>query len=491
MNRAAFLRILSSVTVCATAATAGAQEQPTTAPSTPSAATTVTLAEQPYVDRSFGFSIRPFSDCTVVRHKRMDSEGDVELAQFVHPQRGWVTTVRLAHTTKPFTPDDLLAGLEEKLSEQYRGLKIERREKLKLAHRDAVRLAGTVPVAGTLWFRQQAAIFCKDNEFFVIVFNVPAADRTKGEELFDGMIRSFDILRSEMTQELLQKSLAQGAEWLRSVAKDRALGRNLMKEHYLRILLDGHDVGYLWLQESRTAVDRRDGVGIRHEGWLFDADGKVKRQVTQMFLSDDLTAERWETMVEVVSPPKGTAPAQRLVTLEQGVRDADKLLIGFSKAPNSTEMSDKVVEIPESYGPAAVFTLFPRAVDLSKPELYAFVSYNSERQGLVLRTLRVLEPQQNITIEGRTLRVTKIEDSEGLIPPISEIYVDDKGRLIRIVAGNLEMLATDLDKIKALYAGKVAATEQMVRPLAPSSDKAPAAKKAPGAKAGKPKGGNR
>jgi len=466
------------------AATAGNAQAPTpNAASQPAAPEPVALADQPYVDASFGFSIRPFRDCTVVRHKRMDSDGDVELAQFSQPQRGWIMTIRLARTSRMFNPDDLLSGLAEKLTAQYPEMKILAKDKLRLAGRDAVRLAATVPLGSTLWFRQQTAIFYRQNEFFVIVLNVPAADRDVAEKLFAEITRSFEIIRSEMTQELLQQALARGTELLRSIAQDRKLGARLVHEHYLRILVDGKDSGYLWLREMRLAVDRRDGVGLRQEGWLFDADGNVRRQLTEMFLSDDMTAERWNTTVDVISPARGTSPARKLTTLEQGVRDGDKLLVAFSRSPNSTEMSDKVVEIPESYAPGAVFTLFPRIADLGRPGLYAFVSFNSERQGLVLRTLRIVEGRQNLTIDGRRISATRIEDSEGLIPPVSEIYVDDAGQLARIVAGNIEMLATTLEKLRPLYAQKIADTEKLVRQIVRPPGAAPGAKKpAPGAK---------
>jgi len=140
------------------------------------------------------------------------------------------------------------------------------------------------------------------------------------------------------------------------------------------------------------------------------------------------------------------------------------------------------VESPESYAPGAVFTLFPRIADLGRPALYAFVSFNSERQGLVLRTLRIVEGRQNLAVDGRRVSATRIEDSEGLIPPVSEIYVDDAGRLVRIVAGNIEMLATTLERIRPLYADKVAATEQLARQLGKPGGTPAARKTAPGGK---------
>ena len=78
----------------------------------------------------------------------------------------------------------------------------------------------------------------------------------------------------------------------------------------------------------------------------------------------------------------------------------------------------------------------------------------------------------DIRIDGRSVRTTRIEDSEGLIPPVNEMYVGPDGRLVKIVAGNLEMIATSKEKIKAMYGDRAAEVERTLRQLAAAQRRA-------------------
>lgn len=447
---------------------------PAQAPDTQAAGllATVRLADPPYVDASFGFSLQPFSDADILRQKRPTDDGDIELVQFFHYRLNWAMTVSLARTEGITTPDARLARLEEKLLAQHKDARIARRDTPVIAGFDAARISALAAVTGVEWFLQQAIIAVRPAESFRIVFNTPAAHRSVAEPLFDEMLASFKMLRSEMTQELLGAGLERGTNLLRSLADQRSVSRNLVEEQYLRFLAEGRDVGYLWLRELRTTQNRREGVGLHQEGWLFDPDGTVKVQINDAFLADDLAYERWENRVQVLRPAAGQSPVQLLVTLEQAVREKDRLLVAFTKAANDPKLEDKSIVVSASFAPFALFTLFPRLVDLARPELYVFSAYNSERRGLVMRALRVAGPQ-NILVDGRSVRVTRIEDSEGLIPPVNEMYVDAQGRLARVVAGNVEMIQTSRDKIRSMYGERMAQAQRTFQQLMQAARPAP------------------
>jgi len=441
------------------------------------------LAEQPYVDGTFGFSIRPFAEATVIRQKETVEDGDVELVQFLNYRLNWGLAVRLARTTRALSPDEMLEGLAEKLARSNPDIEIFRKDKLTLAGRPAVRLAGSCTVGRSRWLRQQAVIFLRPDEFFVIIFNAPLGYRAQVEPLFDAIVGSFEILRSEVMREQIEKALERGARFLSSVDLRRRPADNLIQEGYMRFVIDGRDAGYVWLQERRTTFEKRDGVFLRQEGWLFEPDGTVKRQLSEIFASDDMTRERWSTRAEVIPPAEGSTPPRVLVTLEQGMREGDKLVLAYTGSPNAVKMTDKVLELPDGYAPQALFSLFPRMIDLSRPDLYAFAAYNSDRRGFVIRTLRVVG-RQDILLDGRSVRTTRLEDSEGLVPPITENYVDPQGRLVRVVAGKLEMIATPPERIRSLYGEKVAAVDRALRPPRPRGEPAGPAE----GKAGAPKG---
>jgi hypothetical protein len=426
---------------------------------------TIGIAETPYVDASFGFSIRPFDGADVTRQKRMTDTGDVELVQFFHVRLNWGMTVSLSQGAQAVSSESLLAGLEARLPNGATGCTVLRRDAFQHKGRAAARLAAECTVQKEPWLQQLAAVAFNDTEYFVILFNTPAKHRDKAERLFDEMIASFDVVRSEMSQAILQQALRRGETLLQHVARNGMLSRQLVKERYLRLVMDGRDAGFIWMTEFPAIQSKRDGVGLHEEAWIFEKDGRIVRQLNDMFLADDLTYERWRNGVQTLVPAQGTTPVQSLVTIEQAVRIDDTLQVAFSETPNADELADRAIETPHSYAPAAFLAMFPQLVDTSEPALYAFASYNSDRHGLVLRTLRVVG-RQDLLVDGRSVRTTRIEDSEGLVPPIHEIYVDTDGRLVRIVAGELEMTATSKEQAEALYGEKIAAAEQTLRQLA-------------------------
>lgn len=465
-----------------TAAPAGAQPAATQPSSAPAELEAIRLAEQPYADASFGFSLRPFDDCEIKREKRIDAEGDLEVAMFANYNREWVMTVHLRPGQRARTLEDWLSVFREKLARKDPEAKVLRQERLTLHGRDAWRFAASLSAARSLWLHQTAIIQSKPEELLEIVFDSPLRHREVAEPLFDEVVRSVEFLRTQAVQQLLDDALLRSPAWLRALATDGRLGEKLTRESYLRILVDDKDTGYLWTREFGSTLDRREGVGLRQEGWIFESDGTVKRQLTEMFLAKNLRFEKWNTMAEVIIPPRAPAPAQRLITYEKGLREDSQLMVAYSSSANPKDVKDRTIETPESYAPVALLSLFPQVVDLGKPELYAFVSYSTERRGLILRTLRVMG-QQTVIANGRSVRATRIDDSEGLVPPAAELYVDERGQLVKMVSGKLQMLATDEKKIASLYDNRIEAARQVAAQIEEAVRKADKTRREPRAPA--------
>jgi hypothetical protein len=173
-----------------------------------------------------------------------------------------------------------------------------------------------------------------------------------------------------------------------------------------------------------------------------------------MFLSDDLTFEKWENRVVTFAPAEKDQPRQTVYDYESGLRQDNQLIVAYMPQPNAPQLQDKVIEVENSYASAAWNSLLPRIVDLKKPGVYAFSSYNADRHGLVLRTIEILGTTP-LDLGARRVNATKLQDSEGLIPPINEIDVDDKGRILRVSADPLEMLTTTKEYAEQKYSKQV------------------------------------
>lgn len=438
-----------------------------------------------YVDGSFGFAIRPPAGCDRIREKRFVGAADVELVRFVKPSSRWALTVRQSNTTRPLDADLIVEGITRELESRFSDVKVVRKEETRIASREGVRCAATLVAQGVDLLRQQAVIRTKPTEYIALVFVTPTRDRDVATPLFDKIVESFEILRSEKTAEQIQRGLTRGTELLQSVkTRELDLLGVVRDEIFLRCIINGKEEGFMQIREEVTTMGHRKGIAVHKWGWLFkpakgDPLGTVTHMRHYMFLARDLSHEKWENRLMVLAPDPDRAGREAALTIENAVRQDDKLLIRYTPKPNAPELTEKAIEVESSYASAPWDVFMPRLVDLSRPELYVFSTYDTGRRGLVMRALRVVGPE-NVRIEGRTVPAVKLEDSEGLIPPVHEIYVDEKGRLLRVVIripdSSMEMIATTRDYIERTYEARIKQVEALFQQH-PVKEPPPAGKK--------------
>jgi len=408
-----------------------------------------------YIDGSFGFSVRYPAGSVIQREKRFVNTADVELVRFVQFDYIWSFVVRLSTTTRPLTNDMIIKGITSKLSTKHKGLKTLRAEPARIASRQGVRFAASFTEDKKGWLRQQAVICTQPKKYYTLILITPLSDLQIATEAFDKIVDNFQILRSELTEEQLEAALLRGVALRKTIANNKSK-RSALKEQdtYLRFVQDGKEVGFVQVRQGPMQIKHHKGMAVREWGWLFNADKSVTHLQHDMFLADDLAYATWDNRVRTLTPAVEGKPEQSALSVETGMRQKDKLLISYTTVFGQSELKDKVIKVEPSFSSPAWFLLLPQLVDLNKPELYAFSAYNSDRRGLILRTFRVVGPTQ-VKIEGQTRQAIKIEDSEGLIPPISEIDVEPTGRIIRVVAGPLEMIATNRQYIDRQYKSRI------------------------------------
>ncbi len=448
----------------------GIAQTPQSAPAPPAPAKGDLDVE--YVDASFGFAVRPPQGAICKAEKKTLGPSDYELVRFDQAAHNWSLAVRLASDARPPEADILGEKLLENFTsnKQYSNVELLRKENIRVANRRAVRFAVSflaqdvdtfITGKPTEWLHQEAVIQIGPAECYALIFLTPLKDAAVAERTFDRILTSFEIRRSESTEKNLEEALRRGEQLLAAFRDgDLDLDKIVIPENYLLIRRGGTDIGFVGIKEMSGQNHGRRGVEIFQWNWLFAPDGTLSNSEYTMYMSRDLLQENWEYSSRNLTVPQAGGKRQLLLDLESAFRQKDKLLISFLPDVKARKLEEKIIQVEASYAPPVWFSLLPRIVDLQKRELYAFSAYSSFRRGLILRTIRVDGPRM-ITVANQSVEAIKIEDSEGLTPPITEIYVDRAGRILQMVAGPVEMIATTRAQVEAKFDARLQEAQKL------------------------------
>ncbi len=429
-----------------------------------------------YVDGSFGFALTPPAGCELMREKRFINKDDVELVRFVHAGALWLLGVRQSKPPRALDPETLGVAVVEEVKPTCEDVSVVKTFKTELASREVLRCEAVMTSRGTLVLRQQAMIRIKPSEYYALVFVTPQSDEKLARPAFDKVLASFELLRSEAQQQQLLEALVRGSSLLQLVKSGSLdiLSKG-PREVFLRYLEGDREVGFMQIRAEPQTVERRNGLTIFKWFWFFPPDGSVTLLQQDMFVTADLSFEKWQSRRFTLSPPpKGGGQREISQEREDGRRRRVDLLVAYAGKSTGGEVTEKGIEVDATYASAPWDILLPTLVELKRPELYAFSWYDSSRRGLSLQTFRIAGTRT--TPAG--LQATVIEQSEGLIPPIHELWVDRDGQLLRVVMNlpgkPVEMLATTRQDVERRYGTRVKEIEKLM-PAPPPRETAPAA----------------
>lgn len=431
-----------------------------------------------YVDGSFGFAITPPTGCQTLREKRfMETINEVEVVRFVDVNGRWSLGVRQSKPERALDPETLAEMVVGEMQETYPDITIAKTDRSTVGSREVLRCKAVMTARGVPMIRLQAMIRVKPSEYFTLVFAAPQSDEKAAIEAFDKIVAGFEVLRSEVQEEQIRDALRRGSALLdlvRSGSLD-VVGRE-PREVFLRCLEGGVETGFMQIRMEPRTVEHRKGVSVAKWAWFFRPDQSIALMQQDMFVTSNLSFERWESrLISISPPPKGGGRREISQDIESGIRQETKLLVGYVGKSFGPQMTQKELDVDQTYASAPWDLLFPSIVDLKKTELYAFSWFDSSRRGLSLQTFRLVGRK---TMPGGK-EATLIEQSEGLIPPVHEIYVDDGGQIVRVATkvGDkpLEMHATTRRDIERRYGDRVKEVERLM----PGPATAPADQKAP------------
>lgn len=431
----------------------------------------VSLADHRYTDNTYGFALRPPAGCGADRRTR-DLPGDrKQIVRFLESTRGWSLAVWRIERDRRARPDDILAGIEKELSSAAGGLKVLRSESGTIAARDAVRFAAHLVVEGSPVYHERAVIEVDERRSLALVLSAPRSDTPVAIRTFDRIVDSFELLRSSSRERQIRDALVQGGQVLHATARRvNGLADLVGEESFFDCRLDGRRAGFVHIGERTARFEGSRGAAFEKWTWLFHENGGVTHMRQAMFLADDLSFEHWESWILKISPPNQQGERRSELDVEKAVRQDDKLIVQSQPEPPAVENEEVTITVKPQFAPAPWDILLPRVLDLKRSELYAFWWYDPDRQGQSLRTFRVVGPEL-VRIDGRSTRAIKMEDCEGLVPPVHELHFDEEGRLMRALIKlperEMEMIASNGESIQDRYGEKVAEAEALIRKYPP------------------------
>jgi len=417
------------------------------------------------VDGEMGFSIRPPADAQLVRHGP-DEPGQrptlFQLVSFPVQQRGWNLAVQVMRTA----PGEPIADSAERIVERtvkHLGLTLLDRRPQKVDGRDAVRLSARGPFAGSEVHLFSVVVTATETKRFVVEFSGPAADVVELSATFEAILDSFRVLITSRDEAALRQASQAAVALLPSIVT-QGMADRLTPTSYYRLLSNGKDVGYMVVSEKPRALRGTTGVQIIERGWLFESAGDIKRVENDLFVSNDLTQERWVNRVHHI----GVATQQRsrgyALTQVEGVRQHDTLLVSHSAGPAPRLSGNKAFELSSDYIPQVLIRLLPRFLVGGKAEPVAFTCYDTKGSALLTRRYDPIG-WDVIELDGKSVSAYRMEDRLGLTAEPAVMWVDRQGRLLRVRTGPIDMILTDKTRIDILYATRRAEAEAALRQL--------------------------
>lgn len=329
--------------------------------------------------------------------------------------------------------------------------------------------------------------------FWVLSYAQPLAkdadaERAAGHAAFARIAGSMRVWYDPVVREQLDAALARGREFRRLRLKPSA-GKARIDETplYYEIRSGDRPLGFLartFTREKRSLDDpeaadekkpaakpgepagvakrRKSGLRLSEREWRFGEGGAVAYVRRDAFSSDDLDTELLE-IVEVERParseaarpdaagPPGAAQADASIVsrVQQCVREADTLFVTW-RTSEPSPFADPGRSLPagENFVGLAWLRLMPGLLGGEPGEPFAFESYDPHSRSLATYVVRPLGKQ---ALPGATGDAYAFELRTGFSPQLSLVWIDPRGRPLRIESGDTTLVQLTREQVEQRY----------------------------------------
>ncbi len=428
----------------------------TTAPGSGEHSRTATESSLRYTDRLVGFSLCPPADTErIMQTSARRLVGWTRRDEQTKAVRWSLEVLRTKHKPTKLSLSEYAKTVTAELS-RTSNFKVKSTRTSIVAGKPAIHFSGTWSGAFELW-RRQTWVRIKPGEHIVLNISGDPNGKDEMDAVMTKVLASLKLFDPKIAAAEYKKNLTRGASALKKLSIRKLQTIINKKPFYFTIKLKGKIIGFVKLTESITKRSDAQGLNVVSSGALILPDTPAQLTWKELFTTPDRTFEQWK---QVSVQGKGKTAAREI---QEAIRKDNWMLVQLHRSgrPKRNWKQELPKTLQTAYLPEALSTLLPRLLDRSKPGAYAFAVYNPDKNDFDMRTVQVVKTE-TIRIGSRNVKATRMTDQMSRQSPIVNLWVDEKGLLLRMqMPGGLVMERADRRTIAVKFAAELAELDKL------------------------------
>ncbi|MCK4625295.1 MAG: hypothetical protein KAV00_08300, partial [Phycisphaerae bacterium] len=327
-----------------------------------------------------------------------------------------------------------------------------------VAGKPAIHFSGTWSGAFELW-RRQTWVRIKPGEHIILNISGDPNGKDEMDAVMTKVLGSLKLFDPKIAAAEYKQNLARGASALKKLSIRKLQTIINKKPCYCTIKLKGKIIGFVKLTESITKRSNAQGLNVVSSGALILPETPAQLTWKELFTTPDRNFEQWK---QVSVQGKGKTAAREI---QEAIRKDNWMLVQLHRSgrPKRNWKQELPKTLHAAYLPEALSNLLPRLLDRSKPGTYAFAVYNPGKNDFDMRTVQVVKTE-TIRMGPKNFKATRMTDQMSRQSPIVNLWVDEKGLLLRMqMPGGLVMERADRRIIAAKFAAELAELDKLRR----------------------------
>lgn len=423
----------------------------------------------PYADPAFGFELRVPAGWSYDRSRFQEFEESIGLLRGSAPagRQALQIMVFRSFRMKPF--EDWVVDFGKALAELTRSARVDW-ETIRIPPRAGAVLSYRSKVGVDTTQSHYLCVPFDPHTVWVLVYRGVALSEQDQQRLraeFDSIAQSLKVHYDPQDAERLGPALDRGKVVLDKLRQRAADVRIDDTEHAFEIMVAGEAIGYLTRRVTREEYTfshrnarrryAKDGLRVRERSWRFAEDGTVRHARLDLFSSFDLRSELIEYQ-QTQFPAPDVQPQVPLTKTDQVIREDDVLFSSFTTSlDRALPNPGKPVNVGPVYLDLAWVRLLPELLMTEPREPHAFAIYNTETRALLAHTIQFKGEHK---LAGHSGPAFAFEIREGFIDKPSRTYVDERGGLLRLEAGQVLLERVPREQLERKYGPRRDATRK-------------------------------